>query len=64
MYIVVGFQRESLKSFTIQLLARSNKSVFAILTGIIVLNKNYKLFEYLCSFFDCIGFFLNYRYKK
>ncbi|CAF0939649.1 unnamed protein product [Brachionus calyciflorus] len=54
------FQYESLKyvSFTSQLLAKSSKSVFVMLTGKIVSNKNYKAYEYLSVFLIGVGIFL------
>jgi adenosine 3'-phospho 5'-phosphosulfate transporter B2 len=54
------FQYESLKyvSFTSQLLAKSSKSVFVMLTGKVVSNKNYKLYEYVTVFLISVGIFL------
>jgi adenosine 3'-phospho 5'-phosphosulfate transporter B2 len=54
------FQYESLQyvSFTSQLLAKSSKSVFVMLTGKIVSNKNYKPYEYFCVCLIAFGIFL------
>lgn len=54
------FQYESLKyvSFTTQLLAKSSKSVFIMLTGKVISNKHYKLHEYICVFIIGCGIFL------
>ncbi|RNA44596.1 adenosine 3 -phospho 5 -phosphosulfate transporter 1 [Brachionus plicatilis] len=54
------FQYESLKyvSFTSQLLTKSSKSVFVMLTGKIVSNKTYKVHEYFSVFLIGVGIFL------
>ena len=54
------FQYESLiyVTFTSQLLAKSSKSIFVMLTSKIVSNKVYKLHEYICVGIIGIGIFL------
>ena len=54
------FQYESLKyvTFTTQLLAKSSKSVFVMLTGKIISNKNYKPHEYFSVCLIALGVFL------
>lgn len=54
------FQYESLKyvSFTSQLLTKSSKSVFVMITGRIVSNKSYKAHEYFSVFLIGVGIFL------
>ena len=54
------FQYEALKyvSFTTQLLAKSSKSVFVMITGRIVMKKNYKSSEYVCVLLISVGIFL------
>ena len=54
------FQYESLKyvTFTSQLLAKSSKSIFVMLTAKVVSNKTYKAYEYFCVFLIGVGIFL------
>jgi solute carrier family 35 (adenosine 3'-phospho 5'-phosphosulfate transporter), member B2 len=54
------FQYESLKyvTFTTQLLAKSSKSVFVMLTGKVVSNKSYKAHEYFSVCLIALGVFL------
>lgn len=54
------FQYESLKyvSFNTQLLAKSSKSLFVMLTGKVISNKSYKPYEYFCVLLIGFGVFL------
>lgn len=54
------FQYEALKyvSFTTQLLAKSSKSVFVMITGRVVMKKHYKVNEYVSVVLICLGIFL------
>ena len=60
------FQYESLKyvSFTTQLLAKSSKSVFVMLTGKVISNKKYKLNEYFSVCLIAFGIFLFSDFHK
>jgi len=51
------FQYEALKyvSFTTQLLAKSSKSVFVMITGRVLMKKRYKTDEYIAVVMICIG---------
>lgn len=54
------FQYEALKyvSFTTQLLAKSSKSVFVMITGRVIMKKQYKTSEYISVVMICLGIFL------
>ncbi len=51
------FQYEALKyvSFTSQLLAKSSKSVFVMITGRVLMKKHYKSTEYISVVLICLG---------
>ncbi len=57
---IYSYSSLSLKyvSFESQLLAKSGKSVFVVLTGKIVSNTNYKLYKYLYVCLIALGIFL------
>jgi solute carrier family 35 (adenosine 3'-phospho 5'-phosphosulfate transporter), member B2 len=54
------FQYEALKyvSFTSQLLAKSSKSVFVMITGHFISKKHYSVNEYISVVLICVGIFL------